>query len=322
MRRFGWQGHLGAVYYARVHMVEKMGTLAEERGRIEEAIRSCPEWYHSIELAPGTVTPGRQPAEAWHKALLQLQLPDLANKSVLDIGAYDGFFSFAAERLGATRVTALDHYVWSADMAEYMRDWRQARRTGERIPPVHESRHWRPDELPGRRPFDTARAILGSKVEPVVGDFMTMDLSALGQYDVVLFLGVLYHLEEPLRAMRRVAQVTAPGGLAVIESEAMAIPGREDTAFCEFFPSQELNNDPTNWWSPNARALEGLCRAAGFQQVTTLTEPPCPPWRPRRERISTAIKQLVAATQIPNRLGYGEERLPVMRYRAVVHARR
>ena len=302
---------------------EKGGTMTEARDRAEAAIQSCPEWYHSIELAPGITTPGRQPAEAWQKMLVQLQLPDLTNKSVLDIGAYDGFFSFAAERLGASRVTALDHYVWSADMAEYMKDWREARRTGAPIPPLHKSRHWRPEELPGRRPFDTARVILGSRVEPVVGDFMTMNLTELGQYDVVLFLGVLYHLEEPLRAMRRVAHVTAPGGLAVIESEAMAIPGRENTALCEFFPSQELNDDPTNWWSPNAKALEGLCRAAGFREVTILTEPPRLPLRPRRERISTAINQLAAATRIPKRLDDWEESSPpVMRYRAIAHARR
>ena len=162
----------------------------ELRARAEEAVRSCPEWYHSIELAPGVTTPGRQPIEAWQRILVQLRLPDLTHKSVLDIGAYDGFFSFAAERLGALRVTALDHYVWSTDMAEYMKEWREARRTGTQIPPPHESRHWRPEQLPGRRPFDLARSILGSKVEPVVGDFMTMDLTGLGQYDIVLFLGM------------------------------------------------------------------------------------------------------------------------------------
>ena len=295
----------------------------EVRDRAEAAIRSCPEWYHSIELAPGIATPGRQPVEAWQRILAQLQLPDLSHKSVLDIGAYDGFFSFAAERLGAARVTALDHYVWSADMAEYMKDWREARRTGASIPPIHQSRHWRPDELPGRRPFDTAHAILGSRVEPVVGDFMTMDLAKLGRYDVVLFLGVLYHLEEPLQAMRRVASVTAPGGLAVIESEAMSIPGREDTALCEFFPGQELNDDPTNWWAPNAKALQGLCRAAGFREVTIVTKPPRAPAQSLRQSISSAIKQLVAATHVTKRAAYMEEPCsPVMRYRAIAHARR
>ena len=64
----------------------------------------------------------------------------------------------------------LEHLPWSADYFL---------QTGITIPPPHESRHWRPEELPGRRPFDAARSILGSRVEPVVGDFMTMDLAGL-----------------------------------------------------------------------------------------------------------------------------------------------
>ena len=294
------------------------------RERAEEIIRENPEWFHSIELAPGVFTPGRQSAEAAAQLLRDLRLPDLRGKSVLDIGAHDGYFSFAAERLGASRVTALDHYVWSTDMAGYMRDWRAAHETGASIPPPHESRHWRPSEMPGRRPFDAARAILGSKVEPVVGDFMTMDLAPLGRFDVVLFMGVLYHLEDPLRAMRRLAAVTAPGGLAVIETEAVEVPGLGNAAFCEFFPGQELGNDPSNWWAPNALALVGMCRAAGFQQVTLLIDPPRPPWRPLGTRLGTAFKHLILESHIPKGLGYQEERdtsLQPMRYRAIAHAR-
>jgi tRNA (mo5U34)-methyltransferase len=66
-----------------------MTTLQE---RAQAVIRACPEWYHSIELTPGIVTPGRSPLEAWTRELENLQLPDLRGKSVLDIGAYDGFF--------------------------------------------------------------------------------------------------------------------------------------------------------------------------------------------------------------------------------------
>ncbi len=137
-------------------MIETMNDTAMERA--EAVLRDCPEWYHTIELAPGVYTPGRAPIEHWEALLRSLQLPDLHGKSVLDIGAYDGFFSFAAERLGAARVVALDHYVWSADMTEYMKDWRESKRTGGPLPAPHESCHWRPDELPGRRPFDSARA--------------------------------------------------------------------------------------------------------------------------------------------------------------------
>lgn len=239
-----------------------------------DILQSCPEWYHSIELAPGVVTPGRAPLEVWNETLRKLQLPDLRGKSVLDIGAYDGFFSFAAEKLGAARVVALDHYVWSADMAAYMQEWRASRAAGASMPPPHLSKHWRPDELPGRRPFDAARAALGSKVEPIVGDFMTMDLAGLGRFDIVFFLGILYHLEEPLRALRRVAAITAPGGFLFIETEAVELPGAPDAPFCEFFPGSELNNDASNWWAPNAKALEGFARAAGFADFTLLAGPP------------------------------------------------
>src|SRR6478735_4629860 len=93
--------------------------------RAEEILRACPEWFHSIELAPGIVTPGRTSIENLEHQLHSLQLPELHGKTVLDIGAYDGFFSFAVERLGAARVIALDHYVWSTDMVEYMKDWRE-----------------------------------------------------------------------------------------------------------------------------------------------------------------------------------------------------
>ena len=126
--------------------------------------------------------------------------------------------------------------------------------------------------LPGRQRFDLSREVLGSRVEAVVADFMRLDTAELGRFDVVLFLGVLYHLESPLEGLYRLAQVT--GDLAVIETEAVAMPGYEDRALCEFFESDELQDDPTNWWVPNMRALLGMCRAAGFASVEPVQGPP------------------------------------------------
>ena len=272
--------------------------MTDVRTRASEILAEHPEWYHSIELAPGLVTPGQAPLEVWEAELRRLRLPDLAGKSVLDIGAYDGFFSFAAERSGAAKVVALDHYVWSCDMAGYMRDWRESQRTGSKLPPPHESRHWQPAALPGRRPFDAVRALFGSRVEPAVGDFMTMDLSALGRFDVILFLGVLYHLEDPLGALRRLARLIAPGGLVVIETEAVEIPCLRDVAACEFFPGRELNNDPTNWWAPNRRALAGMCEAAGFRNVTVL---PASPRTSASSRLRGAFKSALMNVPWSNR---------------------
>jgi tRNA (mo5U34)-methyltransferase len=224
-------------------------------------------------LAPGIVTPGRAPLELWKATLRNLGLPDLCGKSVLDIGAYDGFFSFAAEKLGASRVVALDEHVWATDMVAYIKEWKDARASGKAVPAPRDSRHWQPQALPGKRTFDAARELLNSNVEAVVGNFMTMDLSSLGRFDVVLFLGILYHMEEPLPAMRRVASLLNPGGFLGIETEAVDIPGAPDTPFFEFFPTNELNNDSANWWAPNAQALQGLTLAVGLQRFQLCVGP-------------------------------------------------
>ena len=275
-----------------------------------EVLAQYPEWYHSLELAPGIITPGRAPLAHWEDVLRSLRLPALPGKRVLDIGAYDGFFSFAAERLGASRVVAMDHYAWSADMTRYMQEWRRARTEGRAIPAPHLTKHWRPDELPGRGPFDAAHACLRSRVEVVVADFMTEPAAKVGVFDIVLFLGVLYHLEEPLTAIRRVFDLTAPGGTCVIETEAMEIPGSGSRALCEFFPADELNGDASNWWAPNRAALVGFCHAAGFSSVEVL---------PYRQPLNLARRAAKHAKNTLARVPFS----PVpFRYRLVVHARK
>src|SRR5215813_9558515 len=67
-------------------------------------------WFHTIDLGNGIVTPGTDNSP---KKLQRLCIPrDLTGKTFLDVGACDGFFSFEAERRGASRVLAVDSYVW------------------------------------------------------------------------------------------------------------------------------------------------------------------------------------------------------------------
>lgn len=237
------------------------------------AASSVGRWFHSIDLGSGVITPGETPPEAHARMLDVMHWPDLRGKSVLDIGAYDGFYAFEAERRGAARVVALDHYMWSFDVAEVYGYWQRCRDEGVVPRPYHEVPElWHPDELPGRRGFDTARAVLGSGVEPVVGDFMTMDLAGLGTFDVVLYLGVLYHMKDPIGALGRVASVT--GEQAIIETEAIHIGEHPDRPLWEFFPTNELNHDISNWWAPNLAALLALCTTAGFANAEVLAGPP------------------------------------------------
>lgn len=223
-------------------------------------------WFHSIDLGDGVVTAGLKAPGRLALELDALNLPDLAGLSVLDIGAWDGYFSFAAERRGAARVVALDHYAWSVDQVAQRRFTAEREARGVPMSPWHEVPElWRPDDLAGRAGFDLARRRLASQVQPEVGDFMTMELDRLGTFDVVLFLGVLYHLQDPFVALRRLAQVT--GRLAIVETVCMVVPGVEHHPLWELFEGDELDNDPGNWWAANAAGLAAMARAAGFSTV-------------------------------------------------------
>lgn len=230
-------------------------------------------WHHSLDLGHGIVSPGNKSPELLEFELTGLRLPDLTGKSVLDIGAWDGFYSFEAEHRGAERVVALDHFVWSIDWKGLKRGIARLAEEGKPEPPFEEvPEGWDPVGLPGKLGFDLAHRVRNSRVETVVGDFMEMDLASLGTFDVTLYLGVLYHMKHPLLALERLSRVT--GEVAVIETHAIHIGGHDRTALCEFFEGKELNNDPTNWWAPTREALVKLCRAAGFAHVDLLTPVP------------------------------------------------
>jgi len=253
-----------------------MGLTEED---VRNRVASVPYWFHSIDLGHGIVTRGEKTAELLARELIGLRLPDLRGKTVLDVNTWDGFYAFEAERRGASAVTALDFYMWAMDQEQHTRYYRECRVNGVVPKPYHEMPYYLPQELPGKRGFDVARQVLDSRVRPIVADFMEIDLARLGTFDVVLFLGTLYHMENPLESLRRLSAVTRE--LAVIESEAVLLPGVGDRAVCEFFESNELNHDVSNWWSPNERALTGMCRAAGFRRVDVLVPPPAPPKRSR-----------------------------------------
>lgn len=248
-----------------------MGVRRSSKRADRQALRAevaAIDWYHSIPLGHGVVTPGASQTPT----LRGEELPPLRGRSVLDVGAFDGYYSFLAEREGARRVVALDHYIWGVDMAARTRYWDDCKARGE-LPDRHkEERDFYDPSLPRRRGFELAHRVLDSRVEPVVGDFMTMDLGPLGTFDVVLFLGLLYHLTEPMTALERLRAVTSQ--VAVIETEAIVVPGREGDKLMLFYEADEKGGDYTNWFSVTEPALHGLCRAAGFRRVETRIGPP------------------------------------------------
>jgi|SRR6185503_11832676 len=203
-------------------------------------------WYHTIDLGGGIVTRGVDDSPV---RLTRVRLPEsLRGLTVLDIGAWDGFFSFECERRGASRVVAADHFSWHG--------------TG-----------WGT-----KAGFSLARETLGSRVEDIDIDVMDLAPDRVGTFDVVLFLGVLYHLRHPLLALERVASVTKD--LLILETVVDMVGfGRPAMAF---YPGRELNNDPTNWWGPNAPAVHRMLGSLGFKEVTTVTSLPNAAYRSAR----------------------------------------
>jgi tRNA (mo5U34)-methyltransferase len=191
-----------------------------------------------MDLGQGVITNG---VDNTPERLPRLRLPaTLSGRSVLDIGAWDGFFSFEVERRGAARVVATDYYAWHG------LGWG----TGQ-----------------GKAGFELAREALGSRVEDVDLDVMDLSPERIGTFDVVLLLGVLYHLPNPLLALERVASVT--DDLLIIETVVDMVGfGRPAVAF---YPGRELNGDPTNWWGPNVAAVHGMLRCVGFKRIETMT---------------------------------------------------
>lgn len=238
--------------------------IAAQRKR--RAIRQVGFWWHSIDLGDGVVTPGVKSAELLRTELETLDLPDLRGKTVLDIGGWDGYFAFEAERRGAARVAVLDHYVWSLDLPRQQSYWRECKAAGLIPQPTELMLFWQPQALPGKAGFDTARRALGSQVETIVSDFANDLLDEVGTWDVVLFLGVLYQLREPFAALRRLRGLTID--IAVIETQAIKLAGNDEVPLWQFFPGAELNADPSNWWAPNLAGLDAMLRAAGFDEVT------------------------------------------------------
>jgi tRNA (mo5U34)-methyltransferase len=236
-------------------------------------------WFHTIDL-PGSIrTPGLDdPA----RRLPRLQIPsDLRGRTVLDVGAWDGFYSFECERRGAARVVAADSFAWNGE------NWSS------------------------KAGFELARRALRSQVEDVELDVMDMSPARIGTFDLVLFLGVLYHLREPLTGLARVASVAASE--LIVETHVDALWTRRP-AMC-FYPGTTLGHDPTNWWGPNPAAVCAMLREVGFSEVTVVSPDT---WAYRLGRgTARALRTLAARVRRRPR-----QRWAWSQGRAVIHARR
>ncbi len=203
-------------------------------------------WFHNLDLRGVRTAPDHFlfdfPAVKW--ASFRDHVPaDLSGRTVLDIGCNGGFYSLEMKRRGAARVVAVDH-----------------------------------------DPHYLAQARFAAEVEGLEIEFRQLsvyDVAALGErFDVVLFLGVLYHLRHPLLALDLIHE-HACGDLLVFQtmqrgSEAIE-PVEADYDFFApapfdapgfpklHFIEHSYAHDPTNWWAPNRAASAAMLRSAGFE---------------------------------------------------------
>ena len=221
-------------------------------------IKEIGYWYHRVELPGGVVTPGVQPL---HPPTYRVP-KDLTGLRVLDVGAWDGYWTFEALKRGAREAVAID------DFSDYL----------GRLKP--EQRHaW--------KSFDLCRDALGyaedrcKRIEISVYDITE---AQLGRFDVVFFFGTLYHLRHPLLGLDKASAVCDRDiyvESAICEDyspyrggHGKGYPGKQ--MICEFYPSDEYSGNATNWWAPTLSCLGGLVQAAGFKNVETWKFVPTP----------------------------------------------
>ncbi len=189
-------------------------------------------WWHSFELPDGSLIEGVSALASQKMRIAQFPIPaDLSGKRVLDIGAWDGWFSFEMERRGA-EVLAIDRFE------------------NPRFREIHK--------------------LLGSRVEYRQLEVYDVNPGALGYFDIVLFMGVLYHLRHPLLALERVCSVTRE--MAAVESFILApehgiSPAQDSVNLMQFFEDDDFGGQIDNWFAPTASCMRALCRSSGFARV-------------------------------------------------------
>ncbi len=254
------------------------------------AVAANPLWYHTMDVAPGVVTPG------WfdlRPILDRLPWPDVRGLRCLDVGTYDGHLAFELERRGASEVVATD----LSDHAEW--DWPARLRAlgGAQLGAIAG-----PVKGTG---FRIARELLGSRAERVECSVYDLSPERMGTFDVVVCGSLMLHLRDPVRALEAIRSVCT-GALLSAEQ----ILPRPEWGPRARRPAAELDglSELCQWWTPNRAGHRRMVEAAGFD-VERATDPYCIPLGPahprprptvRRLARSAAIRALTRGSGLPN----------------------
>jgi tRNA (mo5U34)-methyltransferase len=196
-------------------------------------------WFHTFALNAEhrIYTPG---VARDHRYRVPFFPASFAGERVLDVGTFDGFYAFLAERRGAARVVAVDNEQYVA--------WVKAR--------------WGV-ELEGGEGFRAIAELLGSRVEYVRGDATAL-VDSGERFDVIVCFGILHRVENPLGLLRALGGLLAPGGRMLVETLAVGGDGRIEV----YEPGEVNRGDDYIYWGFGAGGLRALAAHAGFARVT------------------------------------------------------
>jgi tRNA (mo5U34)-methyltransferase len=213
---------------------------------IKKRVSELGNWFHNIDLDGVETAPnhflGDYPSIKWRR--FEATIPDdLSGRTVLDIGCNGGFYSLEMKKRGASRVVGIDSDPTYLEQARFA-----ARATGAEI------------------------------------DFRQLDVYDVAvlkeKFDIVLFMGVLYHLRHPLLALDLIYEHVFKDTLifqSLLRGTSSLAPIQDNYAFsetdifdCEGYPVMHFvehcyADDPTNWWIPNRACVEAMLRSSGFK---------------------------------------------------------
>jgi tRNA (mo5U34)-methyltransferase len=220
-----------------------IGVPAAQAERVRDSV---PLWFHTFALASGVYTPGIARNHGYRLPVVGADR--FAGRSVLDVGAFDGFYSFLAEVRGARRVVAVDN--------EQYVGWVRARFGVT---------------LPAGAGFRAIAELLASRVEYRRMD--ALDVRELGErFDVALCFGILHRVTDPIALLQALADVLTPGGEIVLETYGSQLPG--DTPAIEVHqPGDVYARDDFVYWGFPVEGLRRLARIAGVGDVQIVDQP-------------------------------------------------
>ena len=219
-------------------------------------------WFHSIDLGDGIVTKGKKSAEALQKEFCKLQLSadTLRGKTLLDIGCNDGYMSLRCEAYGA-HVTSIDGVC-----------------------------------TPG---LALVRNRLKPKLRFYAMDMLSPSFYELGRFDIVLYLGVLYHTLYPVEQLLRLATVCAPNATLLVESAYFNLAGYENAPTLMFNYDRSISEDLTSPCFPSIAWIEQSLSRLGFAEVTVIDRHPTGPAGRGRVTIRARYPGTSAQSPVP-----------------------